>query len=38
MHELRATGQVVKFPGFMAVYDESRDKKTDDDDDANLLR
>jgi len=36
-HELRATGQVVKFPGFMAVYDESRDNKTDDDDDANLL-
>ena len=37
MHELRATGQVVKFPGFMAVYDESRDNKSDDDDDANLL-
>jgi DNA topoisomerase-1 len=35
-HELRATGQVVKFPGFMAVYDESRDQKTDEDDD-NLL-
>jgi DNA topoisomerase-1 len=28
-HELRATGQVVKFPGFMAVYDESRDQKQD---------
>ena len=37
-HELRATGQVVKFPGFMAVYDESRDHKADsDEDDANLL-
>jgi DNA topoisomerase-1 len=24
-HELRATGQVVKFPGFLAVYDEGRD-------------
>ncbi len=21
-HELRATGQVVKFPGFLAVYEE----------------
>ncbi|RVU03539.1 type I DNA topoisomerase [Novosphingobium umbonatum] len=38
MHELRATGQVVKFPGFMAVYDESRDAKPDsDEDDGNLL-
>ncbi|NBC35782.1 type I DNA topoisomerase [Novosphingobium sp. FSY-8] len=38
MHELRATGQVVKFPGFMAVYDESRDQKPDsDEEDANLL-
>jgi len=36
-NELRATGQVVKFPGFMAVYDESRDQKSDDDEDANLL-
>ncbi len=36
-HELRATGQVVKFPGFMAVYDESRDQKADDDEDGNLL-
>jgi len=35
-HELRATGQVVKFPGFLAVYEEGRDAKSDDDDD-NLL-
>ncbi len=26
-HELRATGQVVKFPGFLAVYEEGRDQK-----------
>ncbi|OYW49761.1 MAG: DNA topoisomerase I [Novosphingobium sp. 28-62-57] len=37
-HELRATGQVVKFPGFLAVYEEGRDQKSDnDDEDANLL-
>ena len=30
-HELRATGQVVKFPGFMAVYEEGLDQKSDDD-------
>ncbi|MDP3551476.1 MAG: type I DNA topoisomerase [Novosphingobium sp.] len=37
-HELRATGQVVKFPGFLAVYEEGRDQKADgDDEDANLL-
>ena len=35
-HELRATGQVVKFPGFLAVYEEGLDNKSDDDDD-NLL-
>ncbi|WP_271077629.1 type I DNA topoisomerase [Aurantiacibacter sp. MUD61] len=35
-HELRATGQVVKFPGFLAVYSESFDDKSDSDDD-NLL-
>jgi len=29
-HELRATGQVVKFPGFLAVYEESFDDKSDD--------
>jgi DNA topoisomerase-1 len=28
-HELRATGQVVKFPGFLAVYDEGHDQKQD---------
>src|SRR5690554_1726552 len=36
-HELRATGQVVKFPGFLAVYEEGRDQKGEDDEDANLL-
>ncbi|HKT86723.1 MAG TPA: type I DNA topoisomerase [Novosphingobium sp.] len=30
-NELRATGQVVKFPGFLAVYEEGRDQKEDDD-------
>ncbi|WP_137751865.1 type I DNA topoisomerase [Sphingopyxis sp. L1A2A] len=43
---LRATGQVIKFPGFLALYDEGRDdavngsgKNADagDDDDARLL-
>uniref|UniRef100_UPI0035619E3C type I DNA topoisomerase n=1 Tax=Novosphingobium sp. TaxID=1874826 RepID=UPI0035619E3C len=32
-HELRATGQVIKFPGFLAVYEEGRDQKQDGDDD-----
>jgi DNA topoisomerase-1 len=32
---LRATGQVVKFPGFMALYTEGRDDR--DDDDSKLL-
>ena len=37
-HALRATGQVVRFPGFLAVYEESRDQKPDsDEDDAGLL-
>ncbi|MEL7519669.1 MAG: type I DNA topoisomerase, partial [Pseudomonadota bacterium] len=31
-HELRATGQVVIFPGFFAVYQESFDDKDDDED------
>lgn len=31
-HELRASGQVIKFPGFLAVYDESLDQKPGDDD------
>ncbi len=35
-HELRATGQVVKFPGFLAVYEEGRDQKAEDEDE-NLL-
>ena len=33
---LRATGQVVKFPGFMALYEEGRDDKSDDEDGALL--
>lgn len=33
---LRATGQVVKFPGFLALYDEGRDDAGEDDD-ARLL-
>ena len=32
-HELRATGQVVKFPGFLAVYDETLDQKPGEDED-----
>ncbi|AXB76995.1 type I DNA topoisomerase [Novosphingobium sp. P6W] len=36
-NELRATGTVVKFPGFLAVYEEGRDNKSDDDDEAGLL-
>ena len=41
LHELRSTGQVVKFPGFLAVYEESRDEKAGgkdaEDDDSGLL-
>jgi len=36
-HELRATGQVVKFPGFLAVYEEGRDAKAEDDEEEGLL-
>jgi DNA topoisomerase-1 len=36
-HELRATGQVVKFAGFLAVYEEGRDQKSDDDEAEGLL-
>ena len=36
-HELRATGQVIKFPGFLAVYEEGRDQKPDDDEDESGL-
>ena len=35
-HELRATGQVVKFPGYFAVYQEGRDDSSDDDEDGLL--
>ncbi len=35
-HELRATGQVVKFAGFLAVYEEGRDQKGDDDEEGLL--
>jgi DNA topoisomerase-1 len=36
-HELRATGQVVKFAGFLAVYEEGFDQKSDDEEDEGLL-
>ncbi len=36
-HELRATGTVVKFPGFLALYEEGRDQKGDEDEDEGLL-
>ncbi|WP_374528708.1 type I DNA topoisomerase [Novosphingobium sp.] len=36
-NELRATGQVVKFPGFLAVYEEGRDQKADGDDEDGAL-
>ena len=36
-HELRATGQVIKFPGFLAVYDEGKDASREEDEDAALL-
>jgi DNA topoisomerase-1 len=36
-HELRATGQVVKFPGFLAVSEEGRDQKPDGDEDESGL-
>jgi DNA topoisomerase-1 len=36
-NELRATGTVVKFPGFLAVYEEGRDNKGEDDEEAGLL-
>jgi len=35
-HELRASGQVVKFPGFLAVYEEGRDQKADDEEEGLL--
>ena len=39
-HELRATGQVIRFPGFLAVYQEGLDdsvNKDGEDDDSGLL-
>ncbi|MBO9602453.1 MAG: type I DNA topoisomerase [Novosphingobium sp.] len=36
-HELRATGTVVKFPGFLAMYEEGRDQKGEEDEDEGLL-
>ena len=33
---LRATGTVVDFPGFLKLYEEGRDEKSDDDDDRRL--
>ena len=36
-HELRATGQVVKFPGYFAVYQEDFDDKDDGEDGEGLL-
>ncbi|MXO73681.1 type I DNA topoisomerase [Altererythrobacter aerius] len=35
-HELRATGQVVKFPGFLAVYEEGLDQRGEDDEEGLL--
>ncbi len=35
-HELRSTGQVVKFPGFLAVYEEGRDARDEDEEGALL--
>ena len=34
---LRATGSVVKFNGFLTLYDESQDDKTEDDENAAIL-
>src|SRR5258708_40366590 len=34
--ELRATGQVIKFDGFLALYQEGRDDDGDDDDSRRL--
>ena len=33
---LRATGQVVLFPGYLALYEEGRDEKADDEDSARM--
>ncbi|MBS3928333.1 MAG: type I DNA topoisomerase, partial [Sphingomonadales bacterium] len=36
-HELRANGQVIKFPGFLAVYDETLDQKPGEDEDESAM-
>jgi DNA topoisomerase-1 len=36
-HALRATGQVIRFPGFLALYEEGRDDVSADDEDSRLL-
>ncbi|MFA7586493.1 MAG: type I DNA topoisomerase [Novosphingobium sp.] len=36
-NELRATGQIVKFPGFLAVYEEGRDNKAEGEEDESGL-
>ena len=33
---LRATGQVILFPGYLALYEEGRDEKADDEDGARM--
>ena len=35
--QLRTTGSVVKFPGFLTLYDESHDEKSEDDENATIL-
>ena len=35
--QLRATGSVVKFNGFLTLYDEGRDEKNEDDENATIL-
>ncbi len=35
--QLRTTGSVVKFPGFLTLYDESQDEKSEDDENATIL-
>jgi DNA topoisomerase-1 len=35
--QLRTTGSVVKFPGFLTLYDESQDDKAEDDENATIL-
>ena len=35
--QLRTTGSVVKFPGFLTLFDESQDDKSEDDENATIL-